>query len=357
LNIIESECRFFEKILDEIKPHFLLISATDWHHMELLSALCKSQGIKVIMLQLAKFGFRSELDDEIGKTKKLPKSQKEISHRTIEEMQNLLKKDSRDTQMKVTKKELDVNWGKILKAGIDIMKTSGNNEYLQHYTNYGKTKKNVILKGIIQKLKGLYRQQYLNKNSIRKLNYNKPFIYYPIHFEPERVLLVDSPYFTNQLEVIKNIARSLPVGYQLYVKDHPVMNIRGWRRTSFYKQILEMPNVKLIHPSVSGEEIIKKSSMVITITGTSGIEALFHQKPTIAFTNFWGSSKLKSVPIVEKLEELPMLIKNTLDTQIDNNELNEYLDWRNISVFLFPEKNRRSKPTKHRIKSSSFKNF
>ena len=44
----------------------------------------------------------------------------------------------------------------------------------------------------------------------------------------------------------------------MYVKEHPTQVSREWRETSFYKEILSLPNVKLIHPSVNPIDIIKK---------------------------------------------------------------------------------------------------
>ena len=100
--------------------------------------------------------------------------------------------------------------------------------------------------------------------------------------DPDRNLLLGSPYLTNQLESIRNIAKSLPVDHKLLVKEHPGQK-REWRNISFYKEILDIPNVKFIHPSVSSEELYKKCSLVITSGGSSGFEASFFQKPTIVF--------------------------------------------------------------------------
>ena len=70
--------------------------------------------------------------------------------------------------------------------------------------------------------------------------------------EPERTLLIDAPFHTNQLDIIKNLAKSIPINYKLFVKEHPSMAHREWRDVSFYKEILSLPNVVLIHPSFFG---------------------------------------------------------------------------------------------------------
>ena len=54
LSLIEQECRFFEKILDEAKPDFYLTYHTQTHHEHLLYELCRAKGIRVLMLSPAK---------------------------------------------------------------------------------------------------------------------------------------------------------------------------------------------------------------------------------------------------------------------------------------------------------------
>ena len=59
----------------------------------------------------------------------------------------------------------------------------------------------------------------------------------------------------NQIEVIRHIVKSLPVGIRLYVKESPAGKTREWRKVSDYKEILNIPNVTLIHPSVPATDL------------------------------------------------------------------------------------------------------
>ena len=52
--------------------------------------------------------------------------------------------------------------------------------------------------------------------------------------------------------------------------------------------------------------------MVITVGGTAGFEAAFHEKPTITFVDTLYSS-LKSVKILNDMNELPQLIQKQLN--------------------------------------------
>ena len=54
LSILEQECRYFEKILEESQPKFFLTFHTQTHYQYLLYMMCKAKGIKVLMLSPAK---------------------------------------------------------------------------------------------------------------------------------------------------------------------------------------------------------------------------------------------------------------------------------------------------------------
>ena len=125
--------------------------------------------------------------------------------------------------------------------------------------------------------------------------------------------------------MIKNISQSLPINIDLLVKEHPEMKSFGWRDLKFYKEILEMPNVKLIHPSISNEKLIQDSKMIITIAGTTCIDALFYEKPSVVFTEV-NCSSLSCIFVPKNLNELPSLIKKCLNSKVDLTELNHYVN-------------------------------
>ena len=135
--------------------------------------------------------------------------------------------------------------------------------------------------------------------------------------------------------MIQNIAKSLPVGYNLYVKDHFVMNVRGWRTVSEMKKIMSLYNVKLLHHTVNSEELIKKSSLVISIKGTTAIEAALHNKPSIIFGNV-GPYQLSSVHKLQSITELPQAIRKSLKIEVNPDEVRKYLDAINEYAFQFP---------------------
>ena len=123
------------------------------------------------------------------------------------------------------------------------------------------------------------RKQYVNQSELSIHNY----AFFPLHLEPEVALLVYGRYHTNQIEVIRNIATSLPVGMELLVKDHP--KSMGRRKLSYYQKILEIPNCKLINPYINTDSIINNANIVITIGGSAGWESIIKETPVIVLGN------------------------------------------------------------------------
>nr|AIE93896.1 hypothetical protein [uncultured marine thaumarchaeote AD1000_41_B03] len=175
---------------------------------------------------------------------------------SLTELQNYLKKYSSNIQVKRNLNEFQSSKRDYLQAAVQFL-FSANSNPKTHYTYYGRSKFAVLKNMIVYTIKRRYRKNFINKNLIYDFENKKPFIYFPLHIEQERGLLIDAPFYTNQIELIRNIAKSLPVGYDLYVKEHPTQVLRGWRSISDYKQIMDLPNVTLIHPSIKSEDIIK----------------------------------------------------------------------------------------------------
>lgn len=327
-SILEQECRFFESVIDEIKPHFLIISLTTFHYNHLFYLLCKAKDIKVLMTGPTEFGFNASrlmISEEVTRIDYFTDHsiKNKAANVTFEKLQEYLKIVGSYQRVIQYKNQFNKSKNERLKAGLKFL-FSPNENIKTHYTYYGRTKLKVIHYEILSLLQTKYRENFIDRNFIRKISDSEKFFYFPLHVDQERSLLIGSPFYTNQLEVIKHIVKSLPVGYKLYVKEHPSMKTRNWRSVSFYKEILKLPNVSLVHHSVNTEELIKKCSLLISIAGTAAFEAAFYGKPSIVFTNR-GHDLLSARHYVTSIDELPRLIEKALQTTVDVNELASYV--------------------------------
>lgn len=149
------------------------------------------------------------------------------------------------------------------------------------------------------------------------------FAFYPLHSEPEIALLLYAPFYTNQLEVIARTAQSLPFDMLLLVKEHPAMV--GYRTRAYYKELLKIPNVRLIDPRTPSHVLIQRSELTLTITSTAGWESVILKRPVITFGDVFFN-ELPGVARCRGFEELPELIQKQLrDWSHDEGTLIHYI--------------------------------
>ncbi len=144
------------------------------------------------------------------------------------------------------------------------------------------------------------------------------YTYFPMHYDPETMTMLYSPFYVDQRIVIKAIARSLPVGMKLYVKDHAPMV--GYRTRTYYKDISKIPNVRLLNPHMNGIETMKGADLITTINGTTGWEAILLNKPTIVFADGFFTD-IPGVRRCKSFEDLPYLVKESLTNSICDESL------------------------------------
>jgi lipid A disaccharide synthetase len=112
------------------------------------------------------------------------------------------------------------------------------------------------------------------------------------------------------------------------------MRFRHWRKIKEYKELMTLPNVELIHPSVSSKEMLENCKIVITINGTTGLEAALYEKPAIVFTDTIYQS-LPSVHRLKSLEELPEAISESLKKEVNISDINEFINILERNSFNF----------------------
>jgi len=170
------------------------------------------------------------------------------------------------------------------------------------------------------------RERYLENLAIpiERLR-SEDYAFYPLHKEPEVTLLVYGRYALNQIEVIRNIALSLPVGFKLVVKEHPASI--GYRPRSYYKKLLAIPNVVLISSFTKSRVVVQNSRLVAVVSGSIGFEALVCGKPLIVI----GNAPFQILPrtmirTVNAYQKLAQEIKDLLSSYVfDEDALEKYV--------------------------------
>ncbi|MBT5752970.1 MAG: hypothetical protein HOI33_09745, partial [Rhodospirillaceae bacterium] len=111
----------------------------------------------------------------------------------------------------------------------------------------------------------------------------KTFVYYPLHKEPETALMQSSPEHLNQHATIISLARDLPAGVLLAIKENP--SAVGRRPKNFYNEIAAIKNVVWLRPDTASIDVIKHAAATVTISGTASMEAAILGRPALTFSD------------------------------------------------------------------------
>jgi hypothetical protein len=127
---------------------------------------------------------------------------------------------------------------------------------------------------------------------IKPVNDTVPFLYYPLHYQPENTTCPQGEIFTDQFLIIDMISKVLPENWHLYIKEHtsqwhPLMHGECSRDKHFYEKVRKLPNVSFISTDLSSFELIDKAKAVVTVTGTSGWESILRGAPALVFGHAW----------------------------------------------------------------------
>ena len=324
LSILEKECRFFENIL-EIKPDFVIGERPQMHHSQLFYEICKAKGIKFITIVQSRVGYKSILghkDNELDSIKTFDEIKP--TNRNFDQLREYISSHTVSKQLEDYKQKFAASKFEKIKAAGTFLFNFDNPNMDTHYSYFGRSKSRVLLDSINSTLKKSSRQKYINKNLKADFPASEKFVYFPLGLDEERNLLISTPFYTNQMETIRHIAKSLPIDYKLYVKEHPSMSIRDWRPIPEYKELMCIPNVRLFHPSMETSQFYENCSLVISTGGTSGFEAAFYQKPSIVFGDV-NYSILSSVHKINSVQELPEAIRLSLTKKVSPEELDRFL--------------------------------
>lgn len=128
-----------------------------------------------------------------------------------------------------------------------------------------------------------------------KPSYKKKYIYFPLHYQPERSTSPNGGWFVHQYLAIEMLSHYLPEGAVIYVKEHPRMKETlpvHTRVLEHYKRICKLKNVFLVPIDISTVKLADHATAIASVTGHVGFEVLFKKKPYLMF----GNSILKYAP-------------------------------------------------------------
>jgi hypothetical protein len=161
--------------------------------------------------------------------------------------------------------------------------------------------------------KRLIKSDLPTLNDIRDL----PYIFFPLHVEPEASMQGQSPEYLSQLNAIISLSRNLPARFRLVVKEH--LSAVGRRPADFYGQITALKNVVMIDMRELGKDVVDNSALVATISGTAGLEAAITGKPVVTFGQHNSYNLLPHVRVVTEEKQIKEHFDELLSEGFDRN--------------------------------------
>ena len=146
------------------------------------------------------------------------------------------------------------------------------------------------------------------------------FIVFPLQVPCDVQIIMNSPYFRTIQEMIFSVYESLPDGYNLVIREHP-MN-KGRYDKDIYKFIDKNSNIYLDNDNDLWE-LVERSKLVVVNNSTVGIEALKYDTEVLVL----GETYYHQVVHVYKGGDLSKAIGEAIDNYISRNDKNAYLSY------------------------------
>ncbi len=135
------------------------------------------------------------------------------------------------------------------------------------------------------------RNAFYNAHAVTP-DMSRPFVYLPLHFQPEASTTPMAGCFTDQLLVAQMLNACLSDDVLIYVKEHPRESVWTKRCAQDYADLLALKKVRLVARGVDTFALREKCRAVATCSGSAGFEAIFRQKPVLLFgSRFYQCAK------------------------------------------------------------------
>jgi len=144
------------------------------------------------------------------------------------------------------------------------------------------------------------------------------FVYFPLQKDPEVAIMQSAPECLDQFAAIVSIARDLPAGVKLAVKENP--SAIGRRATAFYGQIAGLKNVVLLKLDTPSITAIKQAKATVTIAGTASMEAAILGKPSLTFSPHVKWIFLPHVRVIKSEADLAALLDWAVNGPFDREQ-------------------------------------
>jgi hypothetical protein len=108
---------------------------------------------------------------------------------------------------------------------------------------------------------------------------DRKFVFLALHKQPEASIDVVGRYYENQFTNVVNLWRITPDDWLVLVKEHS--NAVGDRGLRFFTKLSRLPNLYFLREDEDSHEVIRRSQLVVTVSGTVAYEAALLGKTAV----------------------------------------------------------------------------
>lgn len=184
---------------------------------------------------------------------------------------------------------------------------------------------NFLLKRELDNLRTFY------DNNTCEVNYKRRYVFFALHFQPERTTLPLGGSFDEQFQAINIISKAIPKDWIIYVKEHPrqfpsrlmMLKSKHFRLINDYEKLLTLKNVRFVSIKESSEKLIKHAQFSATITGSVGWQTLLQNKSCMVFGVPWYAP-CNSCYVIKSLKDCKDAIKEIKSKSKNDISLDMY---------------------------------
>lgn len=166
-----------------------------------------------------------------------------------------------------------------------VDRTSVKGASFLHLDTWERLKYRLLRMRNLWQLRGRHGQTlFADPNSLE----GQRFVIFPMQFEPEATTLIRAYPLVDQVGLVKILAKMLPHGVRLAVKEH--RGNEGYRKLRDYEELHYEPNIVLLPRVMDVGKLVRQSIGVVTLSSRMGWEALALGKPVFVLGRaFWSS--------------------------------------------------------------------
>ena len=143
--------------------------------------------------------------------------------------------------------------------------------------------------------------EHLSEYESGDVDLTQNYVYIPLHNQPEMSASSLGWRYRDQMLMIEAVARSLPEGWRVYVKENPRQGAYA-RGPFFFHRLSRIPQAKWVPSSTSSHALVANAKAVATVAGTAGWEGLLSGVPAVTFGGAWYRSLPGVTQFVEGID-------------------------------------------------------